>query len=78
MAHSGVVDGGDGLQIWGIVANVLTTDKGWGLGEGLTNSHRTKELVTKCYTGPHIIPSCCEHGNEPLGSIKGGDSPDQL
>jgi hypothetical protein len=26
-------------------------------------------LVTKCYTGPQV--SSCEHGNEPLGYVKG-------
>jgi hypothetical protein len=34
MAHSQVVDGGEGLQIWGVAVNILnkqlqTADKGW-------------------------------------------------
>jgi hypothetical protein len=44
---SGVVDGGDGLQMWGVAANVLNkqpriADKGWsymlGVGRGANNS----------------------------------------
>jgi hypothetical protein len=46
MARPHVVDGGDGLQIWRVAANILnkqsrTPDKGWssssGLGVGLIN-----------------------------------------
>jgi hypothetical protein len=44
-----VVDGGDGLQTWTVVANILskqsgTADKGWSClrVEGLTNHHRKK------------------------------------
>jgi hypothetical protein len=48
MARSQVADGGDGLQIWRVAANILnmqsrTADKGgtsaWGLGVGLTTPH---------------------------------------
>jgi hypothetical protein len=46
-AHSWVADGGDGLQMWRVAANVLdnqsrTADKGWysnlGVGRGANNS----------------------------------------
>jgi hypothetical protein len=67
--HHGMVrppaaDGGDGLNIWRLAANVLnrqsrTTDKGSfsslgrvGVGEGLATPHRKKASVAKCYTGP--------------------------
>jgi hypothetical protein len=55
MAHPQIVDGGDGLQIWRVVANVLnkqswTTDNGWaqprGLVVGLTTPHLKKYI---CY-----------------------------
>jgi hypothetical protein len=51
MARPQVVDGGDGLQIWRVAANILTkqsrtADKGgppaWGLGVGLATPHRKK------------------------------------
>jgi hypothetical protein len=47
MARPQVADGGDGLQIWGVAANILnkqsrTADKGWssslGVGRGANNS----------------------------------------
>jgi hypothetical protein len=45
MAHPQVADGGEGLQIWRVAANVLnkqsrTADKGWsslGVGRGTNN-----------------------------------------
>jgi hypothetical protein len=50
---SSVADGGDGLQIWRIVANILNKKSwtrggppAWGLDVGLTIPHR-KKLV--CY-----------------------------
>jgi hypothetical protein len=51
MARPQVADGGDGLQIWRVAANILnkqsrTTDKKWssslGVGRGATNPHRKK------------------------------------
>jgi hypothetical protein len=50
-----VADGGDGLQIRRVAANILnkqsrTADKG--LNVGLTTPHRKNELVTKCHKGP--------------------------
>jgi len=54
-------DGGDGLQIWRISANILnkqsqTADNGWssslGVSEGLTTPNRKNKLATKCYIGP--------------------------
>jgi hypothetical protein len=47
MASPQVADGGDGLQIWSVAANILnkqsrTADKGWffrlGVGRGANNS----------------------------------------
>jgi hypothetical protein len=51
MVHPQVVDGGDGLQIWRIAANILnkkswTADKGWSSGLGLITPH-SKKLA--CY-----------------------------
>jgi len=54
---------GDGLQIWSVDANVLTSSRGqpkrgdpqdWALGEGLAHPHRIKKLVMKRYTGLRI------------------------
>jgi hypothetical protein len=49
MARPQVADGGNGLQIWRVAANILnkqsrTADKGWSssLGVGLTTPHRKK------------------------------------
>jgi len=58
-------DGGDGLQMWGVIANMLneqwlTTDKGgppvYGLDDALTTSRRKKkeELLMKCSTDPGL------------------------
>jgi hypothetical protein len=70
MARPRVADGGYGLQMWRMAANVLnkqsrTADKGWSsaweLGEGLT-IYRKKQLlwnVTQRLAGSY------EHGNEP-------------
>jgi hypothetical protein len=50
MARPLVADGGEGLQIWRVAANILnkqlrTADKGWlgGWAGGLTTPHRKKE-----------------------------------
>jgi hypothetical protein len=52
MARPQVADGGEGLQIWRVAANILnkqsrTADKGWpsslGVGLGRTTPHRKKE-----------------------------------
>jgi hypothetical protein len=49
VARPQVVDGGDGLQIWRVAANVLNMSSGqptgggplaWGFGGGLTTHHR--------------------------------------
>jgi hypothetical protein len=48
-----VADGGEGLQIWRVAANILnkqsqTADKGWssslGVGRGANNPHRKKVM----------------------------------
>jgi hypothetical protein len=66
--HNGVarprfMDGGHGLQIWRVAANILnkqsrTADKEWYSslwgGRGAKNHHKN-QLVTKCYTGPYRI-----------------------
>jgi hypothetical protein len=35
------------------------------------NDPEDSHLYFTCYTGPRA--GCCEHGNEQLGSIKGGE-----
>jgi hypothetical protein len=110
MARRRVADGGDGLQICKVAANILTkqsmtANKGWSsslwVGEGLTTahrqtpafyemSHRASELdgssdrprqrcgldASGSRQGP--VVGSCERGNEPSGSIKGGEILDQL
>jgi hypothetical protein len=58
MERPQVADGGDGLQIWRVVANILnkqsqTADKGWSssweLGVGIT-PHRKKTSLLKNVT----------------------------
>jgi hypothetical protein len=61
MACPHAADGGDGIQIWRIAANILnkqsrTADKKWSsrLEVGLTTPHckEKKNIITKCYSGP--------------------------
>jgi hypothetical protein len=61
MACPQVADGGDGLQIWKVAANILnkqswTADKGWsssfGVGREANNSPYKYKFVTKCQKGP--------------------------
>jgi hypothetical protein len=61
MARPQVADGGDGLQIRRVAANILnkqsrTAGKGfsssWGLGVGLTTLALKNNIVTKCQKGP--------------------------
>jgi hypothetical protein len=63
MARPQVADGGDGLQIWRVAANILnkqwrTADRGclpaWGLG-GLTTLIVEKQFVNKYFTQPRKI-----------------------
>jgi hypothetical protein len=71
-----------GLQIWRIAVNILnkqtcTADKRWsssfGVRRGAKNSSPSKEeLVTKLHRVSDLVGSS-EHGNEPSGSIKGGE-----
>jgi hypothetical protein len=59
MARPQVADGGDGLQMWMVTANIvnkqLRAAKWWlpslGLGAGLTTPHRTNKLLTKRHKG---------------------------
>jgi hypothetical protein len=53
LARPQVADGGDGLQICRVAANTVNNSRGkltrgghlaWGLGEGLTNHHKTNLL----------------------------------
>jgi len=53
----------------------MTAEKGWfpacQLGEGLTTPHRKKKTV--CYEmlcRASELAGCCEHGDEPSGSVK--------
>jgi hypothetical protein len=58
MARPRIADGGDGLQIWRILANILnkksqTTDKGWSsslvLGKGQTTPHCKKKKMNSVF-----------------------------
>jgi hypothetical protein len=70
LARPQVADGGEGLQIWRVAANILnkqlrTADKGWpcslGVGWGLTTPHRKKKKhVTKCYKAPQNFTNALE------------------
>jgi hypothetical protein len=58
-ARPRVADGGDGLQIWRVAANILnkqsrTADEGWSSSEVLTTHHRKKKKACYeiLYTGP--------------------------
>jgi hypothetical protein len=54
----------------------LLTVKGppvWGLGEGLITPHLNKTSLLWNVTQGFGIGGCCEHGNEPSGSVKGGE-----
>jgi hypothetical protein len=47
-----VADGGDGLQVWRVAANILnkqsgTADKGWSSSVGLQTSHRKTSFSYK-------------------------------
>jgi hypothetical protein len=61
MARPQVADGGEGLQIWRVAANILnkqsrSADKGWpsslGVGRGANSPPYKKKHFTKCYKGP--------------------------
>jgi len=63
MARPRDADGGNCLQIWRAVVNILNKQSrtarsdgppAWGLGEGLTTPQHKKQLVTKCYAEPRI------------------------
>jgi len=82
MTRPRAVDGGDGLRIWRVAANIFnkqsrTGDKGWclpagRLGEGLTNLRRK---ISTCYEILHIGLELigtwnvrCLYSSESLGS----------
>jgi hypothetical protein len=53
----------------------------WRLGRGLVTPRHKNQLVMECYKGPRIwtpVANSCEHGNEPSGSVKGGEFLDFL
>jgi hypothetical protein len=77
VAHPRAADGGDGLQMWRVVLNILnkqsrTADKGWspsvGVGRGADYSPWKNRLLRNINTR---LAGCCEHGNKRAGSIKG-------
>jgi hypothetical protein len=61
MACPQVADGGDGLRMWSVAANILnkqsrTTDKGWSSGFGVkrglkTPQHKKKRLLRNSTKG---------------------------
>jgi hypothetical protein len=58
MARPQVADGGDGLQIWRVAANILnkqsrTADKWWSLAWGLSVGLTTPPLKNKHVTEDH-------------------------
>jgi hypothetical protein len=73
MVQPQIVNGGDGLQIWMVAANISKRGNppAWELGEGLTTPHCKKPA---CYEMLHMTPELvgtCEHSNETSGFIKG-------
>jgi len=78
MARPRVADGGDCLQIWRAGASRLnkqsrTVDKWWpsrfGVGRERTIPHRKKKQIFTGFT----LESSYEQGNEPSGTINGGE-----
>jgi hypothetical protein len=73
MALLSVTDREDGLQIWMVPAGQPTRGDtpGCWLDEGLTTPHHN---ISACYEMLYgTSAGCSKHGNEPLGSIKGGE-----
>jgi hypothetical protein len=70
VARPQVVDRGDSLQIWRVVANILnkqsrTTDRGWlsslGVGRGVNNPHRKSCICYEVFTrASAMIGAGCE------------------
>jgi hypothetical protein len=84
MARPRVADGGDGLQIWRVAASILNKQSWrptrvifqlWSLGEEANNVSPQKDgLLRNLKPGGSLdLPGPCEHGNEPLGSLKSGE-----
>jgi hypothetical protein len=68
MARPQIADGGDGLQIWRIVANILnrqswTVDKGrsssLGVGRGATTPRCKNSFVMKGHKAPRPLDGQC-------------------
>jgi len=87
MARLRVAGGGDGLHIRKLYANILNEKsrqptKGgptaWGLGEGLTTPHCKKTAHYEMLHRTSDFAGHCEHDDEHLGSIKGGEFLDWL
>jgi hypothetical protein len=83
MARPQVADGGDGLQIWTVAANILnkqwrTADKvwssNWGLGVELT-AHSKYKLVTRCQEGPRSRTGTGSAEGPVEGSCEHGNEP---
>jgi hypothetical protein len=49
-----------------------TNPPAWELGEGLTTPHCKTPACYEMLHRASKLMDTCEHGNEPLGSIKGG------
>jgi hypothetical protein len=73
-ARPQVANGGEGLQIWTVAANILnkqsrTADKGWpsslGVGRGLTTPHRKKRnMLRNVNKGPRNWTDTLERPKE--------------
>jgi hypothetical protein len=69
MERPRVTDGGD---MEGCCGQPTTgVPPAWGLGKGLKTHHCKKSACYKMLRRASELAGCCEHGNEPSGSIKG-------
>jgi hypothetical protein len=63
-----VAYGGDGLQTWRVATNVLSKQS----SSSLVAPHHKKSLLQNI-TQVLKKSGSCEHGNEPLGSVRDGE-----